>query len=158
MIALVLHDAGVKSGRLACDRPPLRIEALVAHAGEARHDTAQARNRQAPLPAVLQRRRERRDPRIDDFGVRHRLGVGIALVRLEAEDDDAKTDADLGRREPGAVLRGHRVAHVGEQRVELGCGELLDRARRREQPRIAHAQDVADHRGSSRRRRRRKRE
>ena len=51
VIAFVLHDAGMETRRLACDRPPLRIEAFIAHAGEARHDPAQARNRQATLPS-----------------------------------------------------------------------------------------------------------
>ena len=66
---------------------------------------------------------ERRQHRIDELGVRHRLGVRIARVVLDAEDHDLQRHADLRRGEPGAVRRGHRVAQVGQQRVELGGAE-----------------------------------
>jgi hypothetical protein len=64
---------------------------------------------------------------------------------LEPEDHDAQADADLRRREAGACRSDHRLAHVGEQRVELRRAEALDLGRADEQPRIAHAKNVADH-------------
>ena len=64
---------------------------------------------------------------------------------LDAEDHHAQQHADLRRGEARAVLRAHRVAHVVEQRIELGRAEALHLARPFEQARIAHAQDVADH-------------
>ena len=102
-------------------RIALRVEARVADARPARHHAAQAGHRQAAFPAVLELVGERRDHRIDELGVRHRLGVGIARVALDAEDHHAQRHADLRRGEPGAVLRLHRVAHVGQQRVQLAA-------------------------------------
>ena len=43
-------------------------------------------------------------------------------------------------------MRGdHRVAHVGEQRVELGVPKRSTSVERVEQPRVAHAKNVANH-------------
>src|SRR6185295_14580655 len=148
MVALVLDDAGVKSFRLALDRTAVEVEAAVADAREARHDAAQSGHRQTAFPALFLHAPDRLDRRIDEDRLGHRRRVGIAVVAVEAEDDELQVDADLRCREPGAVGRVHRLEHVGDELAQLGRREALDRTRDREQPRVAHLQDRANrHRG-----------
>jgi hypothetical protein len=106
VVALVLHHARVKAADLAADRVAERIEAVVAEARIPRHDAAQPGNRQAPFPILLDLVGQRREHRIDELGVRHRLGIRIAVALLEAEDDDLLQHADLRRGKPRTVLRG----------------------------------------------------
>ena len=122
VVALVLDHAGVEAVRLAFDRPALRIEALVAQARVARHPAAQAGDRQAALPSFLGLVGQRRQHRIDQLGVGHRLGIGIAVVVLEAENDYAQPHADLRRGEAGAVsprssFRACRTASISSSGV-----------------------------------------
>src|SRR6185369_12442444 len=58
-------------------------------------------------------------------------------------------NTDLRRRETGTLFRGHRLAHVGEKRVQRRTAEGVDRRRALKQSRIAHPQHIADHCGSS---------
>ena len=58
--------------------------------------------------------------RIHQDGERHRLGIGIAWVLLDAVDDDPARHVDLRRGEPGAVVVVHRLEHVVDQALDLG--------------------------------------
>ena len=58
---------------------------------------------------------------------------------MDAEDDYAKADADLGGGEAGAVEVSHGVPHVLEERLELGGVELLNREGFLPEAGIAHA-------------------
>src|SRR4051812_29751566 len=149
MVALVLHDAGVETGYFAQDRTPARISAFIAQLRVARHDTAQAGNRKTALPALFHRWGEWRQDRIDKLRIGDGLGIGIAWIALDAEDDHAQRHADLRGGETGAALRRHGVAHILEQKSKLRRVEALDLRRALPQPRIAHAQHFAYHAGSS---------
>ena len=97
-----------------------RIDAAVADARVARHQAAQARHRQAALPAFLLVVADRLDHRIDQHRARHRRRVGVACIRRETEDHELQVDADLRRREAGAVGGFHGVEHVGDQGMQFG--------------------------------------
>ncbi len=144
MIVFVLHDARMKARAAALDRFAVLVEPRVAQAGKTRHHPAHAGHRQAALPALLEVIAQRRQGRIDQNGLRHRLGLGVARVVLDAENHDLQPDADLRRRESGAVERRHRIAHVGEQRVQLGGVEFRHRLRAFEQTRVAHSQYISN--------------
>src|SRR5690606_11016735 len=95
VVAFVLHYAGVKALGDAVDRLSIGREALVADAGVAGYDAAQAGHREAAFPAVLGLVVQRRDHRVDEDGHRYRRRVRVTLAVLEAEDHHAQADADL---------------------------------------------------------------
>ena len=87
--------------------------------------------------------------RIEQHRARHRRRLGIARVDvLGAEDHQLQVDADLRRRQAGAVGGVHGVEHVGDQQVDssrVECGHGLGHA---QQARIAHLEDFTDCHGS----------
>ena len=89
---------------------------------------------------------QRRQHRIDELGVGNGLGVGIALVVLEAEDDHLQQHADLRRGEsPRRSSRPSCREGPAASASSSGVPNRVDRRRALQQSRIAHAKDVADH-------------
>jgi len=121
MIHFVLHDAGVEIAHLTVDRSAELVETAIAQTFVARHQAAHAGHRQAAFPALFLFVIEHGELGIDQHGERHRLGIGIARIAFDAEDDDALQFADLRRREAGAIGREHGLAHVGDQREFYKC-------------------------------------
>ncbi|QND95250.1 hypothetical protein SY91_02666 [Burkholderia cenocepacia] len=145
MIVLMLNHARMEPLGDAIDLLAELVEAAVAHLRVAADDAAHARHRQAAFPALFHLRRQVLDLRVDQHGLRHRRRIRVAVVVAEAEDDDLKPDADLRRGEPRAVRVVHRLEHIRDDLVQLGCIEPLDRLGDFEQARIAHLQDLANH-------------
>jgi len=113
---------------------------LAAHPQVARHQAAHPRHREATFPAVLKFLIQWRDLRIKQHGPRHRLRIGIARIRRQAENHHPQADPDLRRRKSGAVQRLHGVLHVGYQRLQFRCPEPFHRTRDLQQARITHPQ------------------
>ncbi len=149
VIALVLHDARVKAFGDALDALSLEVVSAVTQLPHPRHDAAQAGDGQAPLPALFRLGRQWFEHRIDEDRAGHRVGVRITRVahrRIRiAEDDETQRHADLGRGEPRATGRLHRLEHVADERTQLGRAEIANGLRHPQKARIAHAQDLANH-------------
>ena len=62
----------------------------------------------------------------------------------EPENDHAPGLADLRRGEAGTVRVLHRILHVADELLQLGCAERRDFTGPLQQQRITHAKDVAD--------------
>ncbi len=148
VIDLVLDDTRVKIAHAAIQRPPLLVAARIPQMRIAGYQAAHARHRQAAFPPLCHLLAERREFRIDEHGVRHGLGLRIAGVRLDAENDHPQTHAYLRRSKARAIELLHRVPHIGQQRLELGRAERHDRIRYGQEPRIAHFEYVAYCHGS----------
>ena len=101
VIALVLDDARVEALGLALERPALDVDAAIADARETRHHATQARHREAPFPAFLDRVADRLDDRVEKHGLGDRRRLGVAIVAGEAEDDALRD-----------VIRSHHGFHV----------------------------------------------
>ena len=99
-IAFVLYNTRVKAIDLALHRPPVRRKAAVAQAREPRYLTTQPRDRQATLPTDLHLVGQRRQHRIDQFGVRYRLCIGIAVVPVKTEDHHRSPSPICGAARP----------------------------------------------------------
>src|SRR5687768_15640355 len=112
MVDLVLHDTGMEVFDVALEFPPGLVETRIAQLLVARHDAAHARHGQAAFPALFEIVRQRRQHRVDEHGLRHRLDAGIARIGGDAEDHHAQRHADLRRGKPGAVQVRHGVAHI----------------------------------------------
>src|SRR6188474_1971159 len=80
MVAFMLDDARVKTADLALDHLARRIEPAVMQLHVPRYDAAKPRYRQAPFPAVFELVGEDGQYGIDELGVGHRLGIGIARI------------------------------------------------------------------------------
>ena len=65
VVALVLHDARMKTVDIAGKLLALGVKPAVAQAQQARHHAAQARNGQTTLPAILKLVGQRLEDRID---------------------------------------------------------------------------------------------
>jgi hypothetical protein len=145
VVALVLHHAGMEAVHRAIDGVPVRVEAGVADAREARHHAAQAGHGEAAFPVFFLFIGQRRDGGIEQHRGRHQRPVRVAGVgRARAEDHELQIHADLRRRQARAVDGMHGVEHVLDQQVEfIGVegGHWLGHA---QQARVAHLQDVAD--------------
>ena len=85
-----------------------------------RHHAAQARHRQAAFPVIFQLVRERREHRIDEHGVRNFLGLRVARVQRHPENHHLQADAYLRRGQTGPGEMRHGVAHVRQERLQLG--------------------------------------
>ena len=104
MIALVLHQPGVKIFRFTFEAATLGIVATIAYSTVARHDAAQAGNAQATLPTIY------------DFVVRKiELGIDENRARrrasLPSNAQSIPRDSDECSFTPGR--RSHRVAGPG---------------------------------------------
>ena len=108
----MLDDPRVKALSFPVDRLAELVEAAVADADPAGHDTAQARHGQAALPALDLDVAERRDDRIDEHRFRYAFRIGITQAVLHAENYYAKRYADLRRGQTRAVQSLHRIAHI----------------------------------------------
>ena len=76
--------------------------------------------------------------------------AGAALFLALGGSAVAVTEAvkPQARCQPGAVERGHRILHVGDQRVQLRRVEYGHRSRDFKQARIAHAQYRSNRHGA----------
>jgi hypothetical protein len=83
---------------------------------------------------------------VHEHGEGHFLGVRVAGVLRDAEDHHAPAHADLRRGEARPVLGGHRVLHVGEERLELRA-ERRHRLGDLREHRMPHPQDLTDGHG-----------
>ena len=135
----------MEAARFAFDPAAFRVVTRVTDPRVARHDAAKPRHRQTTLPPFFHVVRERNQHRIDDLGIRNRLRIGIARIVLDTEYHDAQRNANLRRRETRALVLSHRIAHVGEQRVDRRRVEPRNFLRAFEQTRIAHAQHFSNH-------------
>jgi len=145
MIAFMLHDTGMETLDATLEPPTRFVMPRVINALPAWHPAAQSRHRKAALPALLFLVAEGCQFGIDQDGLWYRRRFGIARIRLAAEDHDPQIDTDLRRRQAGAIEMRHGVAHVAEKFRQLHGAELRNRSRNAQQPRIAHAQNFADH-------------
>src|SRR4051812_17086499 len=135
----------MKAGYLAHEALAVLVVAGVFEPGVARHPAAHAGDGEAAFPALLHVIGERGDDGVDEDGVGDFLDIGVARIRVHAEEDDAKEHADLRRGEAGAVEMRHGVAHVLQQFGEFGSFKGFDRLRNLPEARIAHAEDVSNH-------------
>ena len=146
----MLDHARMKAADLTLDQLPIEADTAITQARMAWHHAAQTRYRQTAFPAVFQFAAERRQLGIDQDGFGHRVGIRIARIgrgRVAiTEDHHAQADAYLWRGETGAVGVVHGVEHVGDQRADLRRTRLGNRLRYLQQARIAHAQNVSNHR------------
>ena len=153
MVAFMLHHAGMKAGRLALDRLPLRRHAAVADRGMAGDPARQTGYGKAALPAADHRLAglpQRSDLWIDQGGRRHRLRpLTCRPRRRHMEDHDPPGDMDLrgGKAGPADIRQG--LPHIGHQPADLrrrGIGEGVGGTA---QHRMAHAGDLEDRHGSN---------
>ena len=93
--------------------------------GRAREEAAEVGDAEAALVALVRLVAERADDRIDEDAEAEAGLVGVARVVADLDGEDPQRDVDLGRGEPGAVRRAHRLDQVVADALELGRAELL---------------------------------
>ena len=119
----LLDDALSRRGR--CTRPRPRAPAAADPAG---------RHREAPLVARERLVRQRAQLRVHEHAERDVRLVRVPRVVVDLDAEHASRDADLGRREPGAVRRAHRLDEVVEERLELRPSRAPPRRQARRPP------------------------
>ena len=151
MIALVLHDPGMKALGDALDGSPFQTQAAISDMRRAFDPASQARDRKTSLPAALKRRLHDLDDGIDKNGQRRgvieSLAVAKPWIRTRGwglEDDDAQAFMHLRRGKPRPVGVDHGFDHVLDQAADLGPARIdnLDGAFGKH--RMAHARNFSN--------------
>ncbi len=91
---------------------------------------------------------ERRHHRVDQHGKRNNFGIGVARVLVDPENDDPQADTDLRCSKSSTIEMSHSVLHIEQQGVEFRRAEGLDGLADRQQPGVAHLENVAYCHGS----------
>ncbi|MCY1431500.1 hypothetical protein D9M71_474700 [compost metagenome] len=145
----MLHHPRMEAVGKAVDRVALGVDAFVADVLETRHHAAQTGHRQAAFPTLLKFAGCRRDHRVEQDGLRHRLGIRVTLAALEAEDHQLQVDTDLWCGQAHATHMAHGFEHIFDQLLQFGTAEHVFGHWRgdAQQAFVAHLENVTDHRG-----------
>ena len=154
MIAFVLHDAGVKALGGARDRLAFEIDAAIADMGGPLDKAAQARHRQAALPAAFRRGVEDLDLGIDQHGQRRGVVEALCLGQARSVRPSGAWNTTTlsgtwtwgaARPAPSASIM-VSIMSATRRRIS-GRGGVGDRVGLAGQDRMAHAGDFQDSHG-----------